>query len=187
MIQVEFVIFGIDVVICVFVEVVYVQQIDFLCELVKVLLDNLFGDCVLYVVCVKVLLEVFGLMVEVYVVFQVQVCVVGMVSVINLIVWYSFGSGGFMIVMNVYGDVVLLGLGWMYDLYGGEIVEIEYGLIMFGCGVVVFKFDFVIYMWVLFVLIEVEKCGVEFNGMVELYFMYDEEIGGDIGLKWLLD
>ncbi|WP_164076205.1 M20/M25/M40 family metallo-hydrolase, partial [Stenotrophomonas maltophilia] len=36
-------------------------------------------------------------------------------------------------------------------------------------------------------LIEAEKRGAKLNGTVELHFTYDEETGGDIGPKWLLD
>jgi acetylornithine deacetylase/succinyl-diaminopimelate desuccinylase-like protein len=58
---------------------------------------------------------------------------------------------------------------------------------MFGRGVAVSKSDFATYTWALLALIELEKHGVPLQGAVELHFTYDEEIGGEIGPKRLLE
>ena len=173
-----------------FVEAAHPQQIAFLRELVKVPSDNPSGDCTPHAARAKPLLEALGLTVEAHAVPEAQVRAVGMVSATNLIVRHTFGSGGPTIAMNAHGDVVPPGLGWTHDPYGGEIVgdeHSEHGPTMFGRGVAVSKSDFATYTWALLALIEAEKRGAKLNGTVELHFTYDEETGGDIGPKWLLD
>ena len=49
------------------------------------------------------------------------------------------------------------------------------------------KSDFATYTYAVLALMEAEKQGVPLNGTVELQFTYDEETGGDIGPKFLLD
>src|SRR6266516_3397298 len=55
---------------------------------------------------------------------------------------------------------------------------------MYGRGVAVSKSDFATYA---FALRALEASGVPLTGTVELHFTYDEEAGGEIGPKWLLD
>jgi acetylornithine deacetylase/succinyl-diaminopimelate desuccinylase-like protein len=58
---------------------------------------------------------------------------------------------------------------------------------MYGRGVAVSKSDFATYTFALRALQEIERRGVALNGIVELHFTYDEEVGGDIGPRWLLE
>ncbi|MGO4314133.1 M20/M25/M40 family metallo-hydrolase, partial [Pseudomonas sp. KB_15] len=59
--------------------------------------------------------------------------------------------------------------------------------VMYGRGVAVSKSDFATYAYAVLALQEAEKQGAKLNGTVELQFTYDEETGGDIGPKFLLD
>lgn len=178
---------GIDADIRAFVEAAHAQQVVFLRELVKVPSDNPSGDCALHAARARALLEALGLAVEAHPVPEAEVLAAGMVSATNLIVRHTFGRGGPTIALNAHGDVVPPGLGWTHDPYGGEIVETEHGPTMFGRGVAVSKSDFATYTWALLALIEAERRGARLNGTVELHFTYDEETGGHIGPKWLLD
>jgi acetylornithine deacetylase/succinyl-diaminopimelate desuccinylase-like protein len=58
---------------------------------------------------------------------------------------------------------------------------------MVGRGVAVSKSDFATYTWALLALVELEKQGVPLHGAVELHFTYDEEVGGNLGPKRLLE
>ena len=58
---------------------------------------------------------------------------------------------------------------------------------MYGRGVAVSKSDFATYTWTLLALQAAAAQGARLGGTVELHFTYDEEIGGDIGPKWLID
>jgi acetylornithine deacetylase/succinyl-diaminopimelate desuccinylase-like protein len=58
---------------------------------------------------------------------------------------------------------------------------------MFGRGVAVSKSDVATYTWALLALIELEKQGVPLQGAVELHFTYDEETGGNIGPRRLIE
>jgi acetylornithine deacetylase/succinyl-diaminopimelate desuccinylase-like protein len=55
---------------------------------------------------------------------------------------------------------------------------------MYGRGVAVSKSDFATYA---FALLALEASDRPLAGTVELHFTYDEEAGGEIGPKWLLD
>ncbi len=61
-----------------------------------------------------------------------------------------------------------------------------HGPTMYGRGVAVSKSDFATYAYALRALRELAKKGYALNGSVELHFTYDEEVGGDIGPRWLL-
>lgn len=162
-------------------------QIDFLRELVKVPSDNPAGDCAPHAARAQTLLQQLGLQVEAYPVPDALVKANGMISATNLIVRKKFGDGGPTIALNAHGDVVPPGRGWTTDPYGGEIADSEHGPVMYGRGVAVSKSDFATYTWALLALRDAEKRGARLNGMVELHFTYDEEAGGEIGPKWLLD
>jgi succinyl-diaminopimelate desuccinylase len=84
------------------------------------------------------------------------------------------------IALNAHGDVVAPGLGWSSDPYGAEIRDGR----MYGRGVAVSKSDFATYAYALLAL---KEMGAPLAGTVELHFTYDEEAGGEIGPKWLLD
>jgi acetylornithine deacetylase/succinyl-diaminopimelate desuccinylase-like protein len=58
---------------------------------------------------------------------------------------------------------------------------------MYGRGAAVSKSDFATYTFALLALKEAVANGAKLGGTVELHFTYDEESGGDIGPKRLLD
>ena len=58
---------------------------------------------------------------------------------------------------------------------------------MYGRGVAVSKSDFATYAFALLALKAAAAQGIRLGGTVELHFTYDEEAGGDVGPKWLLD
>lgn len=173
-----------------FLEREFVRQVEFLAELVHVPSDNPPGDCATPAERAHELLEnLLDLEVETDVVPDSIVKANGMVSATNLIVRRRFGEGsGPTVALNAHGDVVPPGRGWSRDPYGAEIIDdLDHGLVMFGRGVAVSKSDFATYTWALLSLIELEKQGVPLRGAVELHFTYDEEVGGNIGPKRLLE
>ncbi len=154
-------------------------QIDFLRELVKVPSDNPPGDCAPHGVRAAELLEAMGFEVEQHRVPDDLCRDNGMISATNLVVRHRFGDGP-IIALNAHGDVVAPGDGWRHDPYGGEIVD---GW-MYGRGAAVSKSDFATYAYALKALIE---SGARLRGTVELHFTHDEEAGGAIGPKWLIE
>jgi acetylornithine deacetylase/succinyl-diaminopimelate desuccinylase-like protein len=58
---------------------------------------------------------------------------------------------------------------------------------MYGRGVAVSKSDFATYTWTLLALSAAVGQGKKLAGTLELHFTYDEEAGGTIGPKWLLE
>jgi len=153
-------------------------QTRFLAELVKVPSDNPPGDCAPHAERAAALLEELGFTVERHRVPDDLVRANGMVSAVNLVVRRRFGDGP-VVALNAHGDVVPPGEGWTKDPYGAEIVD---GW-MYGRGVAVSKSDFATYAYALLAL---ETAGLD-RGAVELHLTYDEEAGGEIGPKWLLD
>ncbi|HEY0681238.1 MAG TPA: M20/M25/M40 family metallo-hydrolase [Steroidobacter sp.] len=172
-----------------FLEREFIRQVEFLAELVRVPSDNPPGDCSSAAERAHELLEsLLDLEVETDVVPAATAKAAGMISATNLIVRRRFGHGGPTIALNAHGDVVPPGNGWTRDPYGAEIIDDpEHGLVMFGRGVAVSKSDFATYTWALLALIELQKQGVPLNGVVELHFTYDEETGGNVGPKRLLE
>jgi acetylornithine deacetylase/succinyl-diaminopimelate desuccinylase-like protein len=83
--------------------------------------------------------------------------------------------------------VVPPGLGWRVPPYGAIVEESPDGPMMYGRGVAVSKSDFATYAWTLLALQEMARRGAKLAGTLELHFTYDEETGGNIGPKWLLD
>ncbi|MGF1476231.1 MAG: M20/M25/M40 family metallo-hydrolase [Geminicoccaceae bacterium] len=156
------------------------QQAAFLAELVRRPSDNPPGDCAGHGEMAAGLLEGLGLEVERHPVPGDLVRENGMVSATNLVVRHRFGEGGPVIALNAHGDVVPPGEGWTKDPYGAAVEE---GW-MYGRGVAVSKSDFASYAFALLALRE-EAAGLA--GTVELHLTYDEEAGGVIGPKWLLD
>ena len=155
-------------------------QTRFLAELVRTPSDNPPGDCRPHAEKAAGLLEGLGFAVERRPVPDELVKASGMISCTNLVVRERFGNGGPTIALNAHGDVVPPGLGWSVDPYGAEIRD---GF-MYGRGVAVSKSDFATYAWALLAL---KSSGARLCGAVELHFTYDEESGGEIGPKWLLD
>jgi succinyl-diaminopimelate desuccinylase len=72
------------------------------------------------------------------------------------------------------------GAGWTHDPYGAEIVD---GW-MVGRGAAVSKSDIATYA---FAILALEKSSAALNGVVELHVTYDEEAGGEIGPRHLLE
>lgn len=158
-------------------------QTLFLAELVKTPSDNPPGDCAPHAARTAVLLEGLGLAVERHVVPDALVRKSGMLSVMNLVIRERFGDGP-VIACNAHGDVVPPGLGWTTDPYGAEMRD---GY-MYGRGVAVSKSDFATYTFALLAIKNLRTSGpAALAGAVELHFTYDEETGGELGPKWLLE
>jgi acetylornithine deacetylase/succinyl-diaminopimelate desuccinylase-like protein len=160
----------------------------FLGELVKVASDNPPGDCAPHARRAAQLLEELGLPVEAHPVPVATVQAVGMVSATNLLVKLAFGSSGPCIALNAHGDVVPPGTGWTHDPYGAEVVnDPAHGPVMYGRGVAVSKSDFATYAFALLALRDYAAKHGGLAGTLELQLTYDEETGGDIGPRWLLE
>jgi len=160
------------------------RQTAFLAELVKVPSDNPPGDCAPHAAAAARLLQGLGFSVETHPVPKDVVAAGGMVSATNLVVRHRFGDGP-VIALNAHGDVVPPGLGWHHDPYGAAVEDMPHGPTMFGRGVAVSKSDFATYA---FALLALKAAAAEgFRGTVELHFTYDEETGGDVGPRWLLE
>jgi len=111
-----------------------------------------------------------------------------MISATNLIVRQRFGAGGPTIALNAHGDVVPPGQGWTHDPYGAEIVDDPAnGATMYGRGVAVSKSDFATYTFALLALRALDAAGVRLDGAIELHLTWDEEAGGEIGPRRLLE
>jgi succinyl-diaminopimelate desuccinylase len=155
------------------------RQTALLAELVRTPSDNPPGDCAAHAARTAALLEGLGLTVERHPVPAETVLAHGMRSVTNLVVRRRFGDGP-VVALNAHGDVVPPGEGWTADPYGAEIRD---GW-MYGRGVAVSKSDIATYA---FALLALDRAGVPLHGSVELHVTYDEETGGEIGPRWLLE
>lgn len=156
------------------------REVEFLKALVRVPSDNPPGDCAPHAEAAARLLEKLGFDVERHPVPKALVEAHGMRSVTNLIVRERFGDGGPTIALNAHGDVVPPGEGWSCDPYGAEEVD---GAI-YGRGAAVSKSDFATYA---FALLALRAEPGRLRGGVELHLTYDEEAGGEVGPKWLLE
>jgi acetylornithine deacetylase/succinyl-diaminopimelate desuccinylase-like protein len=158
-------------------------QTAFLAHLVRTPSDNPPGDCAPHAARAAALLEGLGLEVERHSPPASDVQKAGMRSLTNLIVRARFGDGP-VIACNAHGDVVPPGLGWTTDPYGAEVRDGH----MYGRGVAVSKSDFATYTYALLALKAAHAANaVRLAGTVELHFTYDEETGGDLGPRWLLE
>ncbi|MDF2619085.1 MAG: acetylornithine deacetylase or succinyl-diaminopimelate desuccinylase [Xanthobacteraceae bacterium] len=156
-------------------------QVEFLKALVRVPSDNPPGDCAPHAEATGKLLEELGFIVERHPVPEPFVKTYGMKSVVNLVVRERFGTGkGPVIALNAHGDVVPPGEGWTFDPYGAE----EKGGAIYGRGAAVSKSDFATYA---FALLGLKQRPEGLDGTVELHFTYDEEAGGFVGPKWLIE
>ncbi len=157
------------------------REVAFLKALVRVPSDNPPGDCAPAADVAAVELEQLGFVVERHPVPEELVRANGMVSVTNLIVRRTFGAAkGPTIALNAHGDVVPPGEGWTVDPYGAK----EKDGALYGRGVAVSKSDFATYAFALKALVD---NAVGLDGAIELHFTYDEEAGGIVGPKWLID
>lgn len=158
-------------------------QAAFLAELVKVPSDNPPGDTEAHARRAAELLTDLGLEVELHPIPDALVRANGMVSAVNLVVRRRFGEGGPTVALNAHGDVVPPGEGWRHDPFGAEV---EDGW-MYGRGVAVSKSDFATYAYALLALEDLAAAGEDLRGAVELHLTYDEEAGGEIGPRWLIE
>jgi acetylornithine deacetylase/succinyl-diaminopimelate desuccinylase-like protein len=157
------------------------RAVKFLKAVVRIPSDNPPGDCARHANESAKLLEELGFKVERHRVPDTLVRKHGMRSVTNLIVRERFGAAtGPVIALNAHGDVVPPGQGWTVDPYGA----VERNGAIYGRGAAVSKSDFATYA---FALRAIKARPDGLNGTVELHLTYDEEAGGDIGPKWLLD
>jgi acetylornithine deacetylase/succinyl-diaminopimelate desuccinylase-like protein len=156
----------------------------FLARLVQTPSSNPPGDCQAISDVAAALLEGLGFAVERHRVPEARVKAAGMIAVTNLVVRKRFGAPqskeGPVIALNAHGDVVAPGEGWTHPPFAAEIAD---GM-MYGRGVAVSKSDFATYAFALLSLLPVAET---LKGGVELHFTFDEEAGGLIGPKWLLD
>ncbi len=163
------------------IDAAFGEEVAFLKALVRVPSDNPPGDCGAHADVAARLLEEMGFTVERHPVPEPFVRQNGMRSVTNLIVRHVFGSGeGPVVALNAHGDVVPPGEGWTADPYGAE----ERGGAIYGRGVAVSKSDFATYAFALRALV---ASGLPLDGTVELHLTYDEEAGGFVGPKWLIE
>jgi succinyl-diaminopimelate desuccinylase len=164
-----------------FIDDNFAREVAFLKELVKMPSDNPPGDCARHGEKSAELYEGLGFTVEKHKVPEKLVNQYGMKSVTNLVIRETFGSGkGPVIALNAHGDVVPPGQGWKHDPYGAE----EKGGAIYGRGAAVSKSDFATYG---FALLALKDRPEGLNGTIEIHITYDEEIGGYLGPKWLLD
>lgn len=164
-----------------FIERNFTREVEFLKALVRVPSDNPPGDCARHADAAAELLGRLGFKVERHPVPADLVKHHGMASVTNLVIRERFGRGdGPVIALNAHGDVVPPGQGWAHDPYAAD----ETGGAIYGRGAAVSKSDFATYAFALLAL-KADPKGLD--GRVELHLTYDEESGGFVGPKWLLD
>jgi acetylornithine deacetylase/succinyl-diaminopimelate desuccinylase-like protein len=157
------------------------REVAFLQALVRAPSDNPPGDCAPAAEVAAQELQALGYTVERHRVPDALVRANGMISVTNLIVRRTFGAGrGPIVALNAHGDVVPPGDGWTVDPYGA----VERDGAIYGRGVAVSKSDFATYSFALLALGE-NSAGLD--GGIELHFTYDEEAGGAIGPKWIVE
>lgn len=160
----------------------FAAETAFLAELVKVPSDNPPGDCLPHAERSAALLEALGFAVERHPV-PAELCRAnGMVAATNLVIRRRYGEGP-VIALNAHGDVVPPGEGWTQDPYGAAIVD---GW-MYGRGAAVSKSDFATYAFAMLALDKVAAAGTRLAGTIELHLTYDEEAGGEIGPRFLLE
>jgi acetylornithine deacetylase/succinyl-diaminopimelate desuccinylase family protein len=162
-----------------FIENNFAREVELLKALVRVPSDNPPGDCAPHAQAAQALLEKLGFKVEAHRVPDEITQKHGMTSVTNLVIRERFGPGP-VIALNAHGDVVPPGRGWTHDPYGG----VEQGGALYGRGAAVSKSDFTTYA---FAMLALKDNPAGLKGTVELHLTYDEETGGFVGPKWLLD
>ncbi|MET0669288.1 MAG: ArgE/DapE family deacylase [Xanthobacteraceae bacterium] len=162
-----------------FIETNFHRQVELLKALVRVPSDNPPGDCAPHAQAAKALLEKLGFKVETHKVPDQIAQKHGMASVTNLVIRERFGPGP-VIALNAHGDAVPPGQGWTHNPYGA----VEQDGAIYGRGAAVSKSDFSTYA---FAMLALKDDSAGLNGTVELHLTYDEETGGFVGPKWLLD
>ena len=154
------------------------EEVRFLQELVRVPTDTPPGNNAPHAELAAGLLAGFGFAAEKHPVPQAEVDAQGLGSITNLIVRRRYGDGP-TVALNAHGDVVPPGEGWTRDPYGAEIADGR----IYGRAAAVSKSDFATYA---FAVRALEALQAPLKGSVELHFTYDEEVGGELGPRWLL-
>lgn len=154
----------------------------FVRDLVQTPSDNPPGDCRAIAQTVSDHLQRYGFHVQHYPVPDLLVQAVNQIAVTNIVAQYPNPQSrlGPEIVLNAHGDVVPPGEGWTFPPYGGELTE---GF-LYGRGAAVSKSDIAAYTFAAMALQEVIQ---DVRGSVILAFTFDEETGGTVGPKWLLE
>ncbi|OIK14467.1 peptidase M20 [Bacillus sp. MUM 116] len=165
-----------------FIEEQQENLISFLQELVSIPSDNPPGDCQKIAEHIFKRLKEFEFEnVSINEVEEEKVKAVGRDKVSNVIGFQTFGNTqGPEITLNSHGDVVPPGLGWTQDPYGSNIVDGK----LYGRGAAVSKSDIASFTFATLALRQLKE---KLNGKISLAFTFDEETGGDIGPKWLLE
>ncbi|HOB93159.1 MAG TPA: M20/M25/M40 family metallo-hydrolase [Aquabacterium sp.] len=156
------------------------EQVRFLQALVRVPTDTPPGNNAPHALRTQALLAEMGWPAEAHAVPEALVQAQGMQSITNLVARRRYGAGGRIVALNAHGDVVPPGEGWTHAPYGAEIVDRK----LYGRASAVSKSDFASFT---FATRAIEAAGVPLAGGVDLLFTYDEEFGGELGPKWLLD
>ena len=156
------------------------DEVSFLQALVAVPSENPPGDCAPIAELAAALLRGLGFRVEEYPVPEPFLRQCGLKSVTNLIVREAFGIGGPTVALVAHGDVVPPGEGWSVDPYSGIIRSGA----LYGRGAALSKSDFATYAFALKALKDHAK---DLSGTVELHFTFDEESGGFVGPKFILE
>lgn len=154
------------------------EEVRFLQELVRVPTDTPPGNNAPHAERTAELLAGFGFAAEKHPVPEAEVKARGLGSITNLVVRRRYGEGR-TVALNAHGDVVAPGEGWTHDPYGGEIQDGR----IYGRAAAVSKSDFASYT---FAVRALEALQASLRGAVELHFTYDEEVGGELGPRWLL-
>ena len=154
------------------------EEVEFLQQLVRVPTDTPPGNNAPHAERTVRLLQDFGFDSERHSVPTQDVQDQGLESITNVIVRRKYGPGP-TIALNAHGDVVAPGEGWTHDPYGGEVEDGK----LYGRAAAVSKSDFATYT---FAVRALESLRAKLNGCVELHFTYDEEVGGELGPRWLL-
>jgi acetylornithine deacetylase/succinyl-diaminopimelate desuccinylase family protein len=156
--------------------------IMFLQQLVSVPSDNPPGNCKAIAEFTKSKLEQLGFRdSKLYEVPGADANRIGMEYAANVVAYEEFNSlDGPEITLNSHGDVVPPGTGWTVDPYGGEVKDNS----LFGRGAAVSKSDIASFTYAVLAL---RKVSDKLKGKLSLAFTFDEETGGELGPKWLLE
>ncbi|MGM0875384.1 MAG: ArgE/DapE family deacylase [Bacillota bacterium] len=157
------------------------ELITFLQQLVAVPSDNPPGNCKTIAELTKVKLSHLGFRdAKLYEVPEDDAKKTGMVYAGNVVAFEDFNTiDGPEITLNSHGDVVPPGTGWTMDPYGGEIKD----NCLYGRGAAVSKSDIASFTYAALAL---RKVSDKLKGKLSLAFTFDEETGGELGPKWLL-
>jgi acetylornithine deacetylase/succinyl-diaminopimelate desuccinylase family protein len=162
-----------------YIETHFDEQVLFLQSLVRVPTDTPPGNNTPHALHTQKLLTDLGFDADAYEVPEAIVHAAGLQSITNLVVRRRYPQAGKIIALNAHGDVVPPGDGWKHDPYGGQIADGK----LYGRASAVSKCDFSTFA---FATKAIESAGVPLSGGIDLLFTYDEEFGGELGPKWLL-